>query len=225
MIQNLLFSKNFQHEIWRVVIIFSQNMRCCQIFNSKSDTLSPFHSQYWNLNGFAGSVCVIISSVNFEDQVLYREKAENIACHRIGCQMYKWKRPNFKCLLNLGRRALWKHTFLKHGLRTELCEARNVADQQFFSKHTTVKGKEFALQMNFYNFSPINLFWQQGKKQGKEGDTYIKSTDVGCRTLLTTVLTVFKSGDSWLQVEIQDMCGWTHTLGLDSITHLRILQI
>ena len=68
------------------------------------------------------------------------------------------------------------NTLFSQKLRTELCGAKNVADQQCFSKYTFVRTKENALQLEFYPFSPMFLCEQQQKDRWKEADTYTAST-------------------------------------------------
>ena len=67
-------------------------------------------------------------------------------------------------------------TLFSQKLRTELCGAKNVADQQCFSKNTIVRTKENALQLEFCPFSPMFLCEQQEKDRWKEADTYTAST-------------------------------------------------
>ena len=53
------------------------------------------------------------------------------------------------------------NTLFSQKLRTELCGAKSVTDQQCFSKNTFVKTRANALQLEFYPFSPMFLFEQQ----------------------------------------------------------------
>ena len=70
----------------------------------------------------------------------------------------------------------YDNTLFSQKLRTELCGAQNVADQQFLSKYSFVRTKENALQLEFFPFSPMFLCEQQEKDRWKEADTYTVST-------------------------------------------------
>ena len=54
---------------------------------------------------------------------------------------------------------------------------------------------------------------QQEEERWKEADTYTASTDIGCGTLPTKILTLIKMDNAQSKNEFQDMCGSKHTLG------------
>ena len=103
-------------------------------------------------------------------------------------------------------------------LRTELCGAKNVADQQCFSNYTFVRTKENAPRLEFYPFSPMFLCEQQEKDQWKEADTYTASTRYWMRDVTYQNLETYQSWN-WL-IENQNLrhlmlktyLRWSHKL-------------
>ena len=89
--------------------------------------------------------------------------------------MDNWKLPHVNSSLNVWRIPLWQHTFFTELTDRTLWNMKCSSSAVFLKLHL-VKTKENALQLEFYQFSPMLLCEQQEEERWKEADTYTAST-------------------------------------------------
>ena len=93
-ISNSVKKKNVCFKFWRVVTIFKSKIDALLKICTKSDTLWNFIPTIWLLSCFSVFDCIVISTVNVNNNLFQRREVKNNLCFRFSHHKYNCKLPH-----------------------------------------------------------------------------------------------------------------------------------